>query len=145
MKALIQRVSAASVDVDGARVGQISAGLLVFLGIDKPDDIEAVHRLAEKVMNYRIFGDEQGKMNCSLFETGGEMLVVSQFTLSADTQKGLRPSFTSAADPESARSLYESFVEVCRQQISCVEIGQFGAEMQVSLTNDGPVTFMLET
>ena len=144
MKALIQRVSEASVDVGGTRVGHISAGLLVFLGVDKSDDAEVVQRLADKVMNYRIFSDENGKMNRSLIAANGEMLVVSQFTLSADTQKGLRPSFTSAADPELANALYQAFVTACRKKISRVETGQFAADMQVSLVNDGPVTFLLE-
>ena len=144
MKALIQRVSEASVDVGGTRVGQISAGLLVFLGVDKSDDAEVVQRLADKVMNYRIFSDENGKMNRSLIAANGEMLVVSQFTLSADTQKGLRPSFTSAADPELANALYQAFVTACREKIARVETGQFAADMQVSLVNDGPVTFLLE-
>ena len=144
MKALIQRVSEASVDVGGTRVGQIPAGLLVFLGVDKSDDTEVVQRLADKVMDYRIFSDENGKMNRSLIAIEGEMLVISQFTLSADTQKGLRPSFTSAADPELANTLYQSFVAACREKIVRVETGQFAADMQVSLVNDGPVTFLLE-
>jgi len=137
-------VSSASVDIDGACVSKISSGLLVFLGVDKLDELRAVHELAEKVINYRIFADEDGKMNRSLLESGGEMLVVSQFTLSADTGNGLRPSFYSAAAPELAEWLYESFVTYCAEKITSVESGQFAADMQVNLTNDGPATFLLE-
>lgn len=144
MKALIQRVSSASVDIDGSRVSEISAGMLVFLGIDKTDEMNAVHQLAEKVMNYRIFSDEDGKMNRSLLETGGEMLIVSQFTLSADTEQGLRPSFYSAAGAELAEWLYDTFVSYCSEKDTRVVSGQFAADMQVNLTNDGPATFLLE-
>lgn len=144
MKALIQRVTQASVEVDNKVVGQIDAGLLVLLGVDKNDDEKSAAKLVEKLINYRIFADESGRMNCSLLDKNAALLVVSQFTLSADTRKGLRPSFTSAAPPEDARNLYEYFVGLCREQVSIVETGIFAADMKVSLVNDGPVTFMLE-
>ena len=144
MKALIQRVSQASVDIDNETSGQIGLGLLVLLGVDKTDDTDSARRLVEKVINYRIFPDDQSRMNLSLLDKKAQLLVVSQFTLSADTKKGLRPSFASAADPEEAEKLYEYFVSCCREKVEIVETGRFGADMQVSLTNDGPVTFLLE-
>lgn len=144
MKALIQRVSRAGVEVSGSRVGEIGCGLLIFLGVDRNDDPNLAAKLADKVMNYRVFADEQGKMNLSLLDKQADLLVVSQFTLSADTGKGLRPSFTSAAPPKHAEDLYSFFVSCCREKAHKVETGRFGADMQVSLLNDGPVTFMLE-
>ena len=144
MKALIQRVSSAKVEVDSQVIGEVGQGLLVLLGVDAGDDKESMRKLAERVLNYRIFSDADGKMNLSLKDIEGEMLVVSQFTLSADTAKGRRPSFTSAAAPELANKLYLDFTELCRLNLRKVETGRFGADMQVSLTNDGPVTFMLE-
>lgn len=145
MKALIQRVSHAAVEVDGSTVGQIEQGLLVFLGVDKGDDTTSAQRLAEKALGYRVFSDQDGKMNLSLIDLNAAILVVSQFTLSADTSKGRRPSFTSAEAPEQANELYECFVSHCRGKLSKVETGEFGADMQISLLNDGPVTFMLES
>lgn len=144
MKALIQRVSQAKVEIDSEVVGQIRAGLLVLLGVDKHDDADSARRLAEKVINYRIFSDDSGRMNLSLSGANAQLLVVSQFTLSANTQKGLRPSFASAAAPEEAEKLYECFLSCCRENVDIVETGRFGGNMQVSLTNDGPVTFLLE-
>lgn len=144
MKALIQRVSEASVEVDGDIVGQINQGLLVLLGVDTDDDESTADKLAERVTKYRIFSDTEGRMNLSLRDIEGDILVVSQFTLSADTKKGLRPSFTKAADPLDAERLYRYFVDRCGNSIKRVETGQFGADMQVKLINDGPVTFLIE-
>ncbi|SUB23610.1 D-aminoacyl-tRNA deacylase [Avibacterium avium] len=143
MIALIQRVSQAKVEVDGNITGQIQQGLLVLLGVQKEDDESKAERLLEKVLNYRVFSDEQGKMNLNLQQVNGELLVVSQFTLAADTQKGLRPSFSKGANPEEAERLYNYFVQKCGEKIPTFT-GKFAADMQVSLTNDGPVTFWLE-
>jgi len=145
LKALIQRVRQASVEVSGQSVGQIGEGLLILLGVDKGDDKASAEKLAGRCMSYRVFSDQDGKMNLSVTDKGAQLLVVSQFTLSADTRKGLRPSFTSAAAPDLAEELYEYFVQCCRDKIEVVETGNFAADMQVSLTNDGPVTFLLET
>jgi len=144
MKALLQRVRSASVRVDGKKVGDINRGLLVFLGVDAKDDEAVAKKLVDRVVDYRIFSDEQGKMNLSLPEVDGDMLVVSQFTLSADTRKGRRPGFSGAASPKQAEALYEYFVEYSRQKIQRLKTGVFAADMQVSLINDGPVTFLLE-
>jgi D-tyrosyl-tRNA(Tyr) deacylase len=144
MIALIQRVKRASVAVDNTIVGRIDQGLLVLLGIEREDNIDKMVKLATKVINYRVFSDENGKMNLNLAQVGGQLLVVSQFTLAADTGKGLRPSFSSAATPEQADRLYLAFVEYCRQQGVMTQTGQFGADMQVELVNDGPVTFNLQ-
>ncbi|MBB1360834.1 MULTISPECIES: D-aminoacyl-tRNA deacylase [unclassified Shewanella] len=144
MIALIQRVKRASVAVDNTIVGKIDQGLLVLLGIEREDNIDKMVKLATKVINYRVFSDENGKMNLNLAQVGGQLLVVSQFTLAADTGKGLRPSFSSAATPEQADRLYLAFVEYCRQQGVMTQTGQFGADMQVELVNDGPVTFNLQ-
>ncbi|MGX9462159.1 D-aminoacyl-tRNA deacylase [Shewanella sp. A14] len=143
MIALIQRVRRASVTVDSTIVGKIDQGLLVLLGVEREDNIEKMVKLAKKVISYRVFSDENDKMNLNLTQVGGQLLVVSQFTLAADTGKGLRPSFSSAATPEQADNLYLAFVEYCRQQGVVTETGQFGADMQVELVNDGPVTFNL--
>lgn len=145
MKALLQRVTKASVKVGRSNVGAIGPGLLVFLGVDQEDTRENVDSLAEKTLNYRIFPDGDGKMNLNVQEAGGEVLVVSQFTLSADTRKGLRPSFSSAAPPLQAEMLYLAYAEAIRDKLGKVQTGQFGADMKVSLINDGPVTFLLET
>lgn len=142
MIALIQRVTQAKVEVNGETVGQIRKGLLVLLGVEKEDDCQKADRLVEKVLNYRVFSDIDGKMNLNVQQAGGELLVVSQFTLSADTQKGLRPSFSKGASPALAEQLYDYFVQKCGQKIA-VSSGRFAADMQVSLTNDGPVTFWL--
>jgi D-tyrosyl-tRNA(Tyr) deacylase len=143
MIALIQRVSSAKVEVDGEIVGQIGKGLLVLLGVEKDDDRAKADKLAEKVLNYRVFNDENDKMNLNVQQVAGEVLVVSQFTLVADTQKGLRPSFSKGATPQLANELYEYFAQKCGEKVK-VECGRFAADMQVSLTNNGPVTFWLQ-
>jgi D-tyrosyl-tRNA(Tyr) deacylase len=144
VKALLQRVKQASVRVDGQIVAEINAGLLVFLGINKFDSDASCKKLLDKVLAYRMFSDEQGKMNLNLKQVNGELLVVSQFTLVADTQKGLRPSFSSAGLPYESERLYEKFIHLASEAGFPVEMGQFGANMQVSLINDGPVTFVLD-
>jgi D-tyrosyl-tRNA(Tyr) deacylase len=141
---LIQRVSEASVRVDGEIVGKIGPGLLGFVAVEPGDDSITARRLVERAAAYRVFGDADGKMNCSLADVGGELLLVSQFTLAADTRKGLRPSFTSAAPPELGRALFEQVVDLARAALpGKVATGRFGADMQVALVNDGPVTFWL--
>lgn len=142
MIALIQRVTQAKVDVNDETIGQIGKGLLVLLGVEKDDDRAKADKLAEKVLNYRIFSDENDKMNLNVQQAQGELLIVSQFTLAADTQKGLRPSFSKGAAPALANELYEYFIEKCGEKLP-VSTGKFAADMQVSLTNDGPVTFWL--
>ena len=144
MIALIQRVSSAKVDVDGEIVGQIGKGLLVLLGVEKDDDRAKADKLVEKVLNYRVFSDENDKMNLNVQQVAGEVLVVSQFTLVADTQKGLRPSFSKGATPSLANELYEYFAQKCGEKVK-VECGRFAADMQVSLVNEGPVTFWLNS
>lgn len=143
MIALIQRVLEASVAVDGEIVGQIGPGLLALAAVERGDDERRAARLAERIVGYRVFEDAEGRMNRSLADTGGGLLLVSQFTLAADTRKGARPSFTPAADPDSGRILFESLLAVARQLHHPVETGRFGARMQVALVNDGPVTFWL--
>ncbi len=143
MQGLIQRVKHASVVVESETVGAIDAGILLLLGVEKHDNSAHLDKLLHKVVNYRIFPDSAGHMNRSLLDCAGQLLVVSQFTLAADTKKGLRPSFSSAAPPELAEQLYEEFVEKAKSQLKVVETGQFGADMAVSLLNDGPVTFLL--
>jgi D-tyrosyl-tRNA(Tyr) deacylase len=145
VKALLQRVSRASVSVGAECVGEIEQGLLVLLGLDRDDDRPAVDRMLDKLLAYRVFADGEGRMNCSVADVGGGVLLVSQFTLSADTRKGLRPSFSSAMPPVEAEQLYDYFLSRLQQRHPCVAAGQFGADMQVSLVNDGPVTFLLET
>lgn len=144
MIALLQRVRRAEVQVDEQIVGQIGPGILVLLGVEAADQPAALKKLADKVLNYRLFNDENGKMNLNVQQVGGELLVVSQFTLAADTNSGLRPSFTPAALPAVAEPLYQQFVQYCKTQGVEVATGQFGADMQVSLVNDGPVTFWLQ-
>jgi D-tyrosyl-tRNA(Tyr) deacylase len=142
---LLQRVSAASVRVDGVVVGQIGPGLLVMLAVEPDDTPAQADRLMERLVGYRVFPDAEDRMNLGLLETGGSLLLVPQFTLAADTAKGMRPSFTSAATPEHGRSLFEHAVEQARARLGDrVATGRFGAHMEVSLTNDGPVTFWLE-
>ena len=144
MKALIQRVSQASVSVDGDVVGSIGQGVLVLLGVEKQDDEAAADKLLKKILNYRIFPDEDDKMNLSLLDVDGGVLLVSQFTLVADTKKGLRPSFSAAAKPADAERLYHYTVNSARKLTGNVQQGVFAADMKVTLLNDGPVTFMLE-
>ncbi len=144
MIGLIQRVSQASVTVDEKKIAEISKGILILLGVEKLDTEENVNKLLTKVINYRIFEDENKKMNHSLLDIKGELLIVPQFTLPANTNKGTRPSFASAAPPELGRSLYNKFIEAAQAQIDVVATGEFGADMQVSLINSGPVTFWLQ-
>ena len=145
MRALIQRVTAATVTVDGRVTGQIGPGLLVLVCAMQGDDESAAEKLAARVAKLRIFRDEADKMNRSLLDTGGAALVVSQFTLAADTRTGNRPGFSSAAAPDLGRALYESFADALRKLGIRVETGEFAADMQVSLTNSGPVTIWLDT
>ena len=145
MIALLQRVTEASVEVEGKVVGAISRGLLVLLAVEKGDREPQADRLLERVLTYRVFEDETGRMNRSLIDIGGGLLVVSQFTLAADTTKGTRPGFSPAAAPEEGRRLFDYFLEAARNRFPGVQTGEFGAHMQVSLTNDGPVTFWLHT
>jgi D-aminoacyl-tRNA deacylase len=145
VRAVVQRVSQASVTVDGRITGAIGAGLLVLLGVSREDDEARTVWLVDKILGLRIFEDEAGKMNLSLLETRGALLVVSQFTLYGDTRKGRRPSFDAAAPPEYARRLYEFFVDTALQRGVQVETGEFQAMMRVSLVNDGPVTLICET
>ena len=144
MKALLQRVSSAEVEVAGEVVGAIGPGLLVLLGLDRGDDEAVAVRMLDKLLAYRVFADAEGRMNRSVADTGGGVLLVSQFTLSADTRKGLRPSFSSALPPAEAERLYDYTVAELRGRHREVAAGVFAADMQVSLTNDGPVTFLLE-
>ena len=144
MKALIQRVKHARVEVDGSVVGEIEQGMLVLVGIDAHDQDSNVDKLTDRLLKYRLFADDDGRMNRSITDIDGGILMVSQFTLSADTRKGLRPGFSTAAAPDEGQRLFERSVERLRQQHSTVETGKFGADMQVSLKNDGPVTFLLE-
>jgi D-aminoacyl-tRNA deacylase len=145
MKAVIQRVRHASVVVDGATVGEIGPGLLVLLGVGRDDTEEDVRYVARKVAELRIFSDADGKFNLALGDTGGSILLVSQFTLYADTRKGRRPSFISAAAPELAQALVERCAQLWREAGIAVETGRFGAHMDVSLLNDGPATIILDT
>jgi D-tyrosyl-tRNA(Tyr) deacylase len=141
--ALLQRVRHARVEVDDEVLGQIGAGLLVFAGFEPTDDVPVIERMLERLLNYRVFADAQDKMNLSLRDTGGGLLLVPQFTLAADTRKGRRPSFTSAARPDEGRRLFEVLVEKAVLAHNPVATGRFGADMQVHLQNDGPVTFIL--
>jgi D-aminoacyl-tRNA deacylase len=145
MIGLLQRVSRADVTVDGDKVGSIGAGLLVLVGVRPIDDEASARRLLVRMTQYRIFPDEAGKMNLSLTQVKGQLLLVPQFTLAADTAKGLRPGFSTAAPPEQGRRLFDSLVQSARELHGPVETGVFGAHMQVSLTNDGPVTIWLES
>ncbi len=144
MIALIQRVSSASVAVEQEIVGEIGKGLLVLLAVEQGDNEAKAKRLCERVLGYRVFTDDAGKMNLNVQQAGGALLVVSQFTLAADTKKGMRPSFSGGAEPSEANRLYEYFVQSCRDKGIDAPTGQFAADMQVQLTNDGPVTFWLQ-
>jgi D-tyrosyl-tRNA(Tyr) deacylase len=144
MLALIQRVTHASVVVDGETVGAIGPGLLALVGVEPGDGAAQVEKLGDRLLRYRVFSDEAGKMNLSLADTGGGLLLVSQFTLAADTRSGLRPSFSTAAAPVEAERIFGQLLDYCRQKHgSLVETGRFGADMKVALLNDGPVTFLL--
>ena len=145
MRAVVQRVTRASVTVEGKTVGQIEAGLLILLGVSRTDNPEAASYLAEKIVNLRIFSDDAGKMNRSLLDVGGSVLVVSQFTLYGDTRGGRRPSYIQAAPPEEANRLYEEFVRSVLALGAVVETGVFQAHMEVELVNDGPVTILLDS
>lgn len=145
MKALLQRVSQASVAVDSRCVGEIGNGLLVLLGLDRGDDRAAADRMLDRVLAYRVFADGEGRMNCSVSDVRGGVLLVSQFTLSADTRKGLRPGFSLAMSPAEAEPLYDYMLAQLHKRHAPVAAGVFGADMQVSLVNDGPVTFLLES
>ncbi|MHA3597979.1 D-aminoacyl-tRNA deacylase [Yersinia enterocolitica] len=144
MIALIQRALSANVVVDGVVVGEIGPGLLILLGVEQQDTEQKAQRLCEKVLGYRVFSDENGKMNLNVQQAGGSVLVVSQFTLVADTQKGMRPSFSRGAAPAEADRLYQYFVAQCHEHGVKTETGLFAADMKVSLVNDGPVTFWLQ-
>jgi D-aminoacyl-tRNA deacylase len=145
MIALLQRVSQAEVTVEGKRVGAIGSGLMVLVGVRPIDDEPSALRLLARLLQYRVFPDGAGKMNLSLTQVKGQLLLVPQFTLAADTAKGLRPGFSTAAAPEQGRRLFDVLVAAAREQHGQVETGVFGAHMQVSLTNDGPVTIWLES
>ncbi len=145
MRAVIQRVSRAKVSVDSETTGEIGKGILVLLGVSREDSEKEANYLLEKILNLRIFEDESGKMNLSMLDISGELLVVSQFTLYGDSRKGRRPSYIEAAVPEIANNLYEYFVNQARQQLSKVETGRFQAMMDVELVNDGPVTILLDS
>jgi len=144
MLALIQRVTHASVEVEGQVVGRTGPGLLALVGVQPDDDAASVARMARKLLGYRVFADEAGRMNRSLLDSGGGLLLVSQFTLAADTSSGMRPGFSTAAPPEQAEPVFNQLVQACARELpGRVETGRFGAHMVVSLVNDGPVTFLL--
>jgi len=145
MRAVVQRVSRSSVTVDENTVGKIGSGLMVLLGVEHEDDKNDVTYLVDKITNLRIFEDEEGKMNKSLLDIGGELLAVSQFTLMGDCRKGRRPSFSGAAKPDMANNLYEDFVALARERGVNVETGQFQAHMMVDILNDGPVTLLVDS
>lgn len=145
MIGLLQRVSAASVSVNNTVIGEIGRGLLVFVAVHRNDEERDIQRLADRVLTYRVFPDAEDRMNLSVQEISGGLLLVPQFTLAADTKKGTRASFTRAADPGVAADFFDQFVAICRKRLNTVESGQFAADMQVSLTNEGPVTFWLES
>ncbi len=145
MRIIVQRVTSASVEVNGDICGKISSGYLLLIGIGHEDTEEDCRRLADKIINLRIFSDENDKINLSLRDVGGELLIVSQFTLYADCRKGNRPNFIQAAKPDEAERLYNYFADYCRSKIKRTETGIFGADMKVNLVNDGPFTVMLES
>jgi D-tyrosyl-tRNA(Tyr) deacylase len=145
MIALIQRVLEARVDVADECVGRIGPGLLALVAVEPDDDEARTQRMCERLLGYRVFSDQAGKMNLSLADTGGGLLLISQFTLAADTDKGMRPSFTAAAPPEIGLRVFERLLELCQARHARVETGRFGAHMKVALVNDGPVTFRLKS
>lgn len=144
MIGLLQRVSRASVTVEGECIGQIGTGLMVLMAVEKSDNREQAERLVKKLLEYRVFSDDDGKMNLSVLDIAGEVLLVPQFTLAADTGKGKRPSFSSAASPEQAADLFAAVVDIMSRQLPRLQTGKFGADMAVELINDGPVTFWLQ-
>lgn len=144
MIGLIQRVSQASVVVSGKEIARIDQGLLVLLGVEKEDDMAKADKLVHRMLGYRIFEDQQGKMNLSVRDIGGEVLLVPQFTLAADTNSGLRPSFSAAAAPQEGEHWFNYAAQKCKSDLGGVQLGEFGADMKVSLLNDGPVTFWLQ-
>ena len=144
MKALLQRVSSSKVEVEGKVVGQINKGLVVFIGIEKQDDTICADKMINKILSYRVFSDSNDKMNLSIRDINGDLLIVSQFTLAADTKSGTRAGFSTAMPPIEAENLYNYFLEKTKSMTTITESGIFGANMKVSLVNDGPVTFLLE-
>jgi len=145
MIGLLQRVTEASVTVDGQIIGKIDHGLLVLVAVHRNDEERDIARLAERIRTYRLFRDADGRMNLSVQAVSGSLLLVPQFTLTADTRKGTRASFTKGADPDKAAAYFDKLVAMCQEQLNIVEAGQFGADMQVAMVNDGPVTFWLES
>ena len=145
MIALLQRVTRAKVEVADRTVGEIQQGLLVLVGVQQHDTVQSAERMVERLLGYRVFADAGGKMNLSVRDIKGGLLLVPQFTLAADTTKGMRPSFSSAAAPDAGRQLFNELVSIASERHGKIATGQFGADMQVSLTNDGPVTFLLTT
>lgn len=145
MRAVVQRVKFSKVEVDGKIIGSINKGLNVLLGVSKEDSADDIKYLKDKILNLRIFEDEEGKMNKSLIDVSGELLVISQFTLYGDCRKGKRPSFTEALGGEEAKKFYEEFVKECKEVLGNVETGEFGADMKVTIENDGPVTIILDS
>ncbi len=145
MIGLLQRVTSARVDVGGETVGEIGRGLLVLVAVHRDDGEHDIARLAERILSYRVFPDEEGRMNRSVLDESGGLLLVPQFTLAADTKKGTRASFTRAAPPAKGAAYFGQLVDACRERLDVVETGRFGAHMQVTLVNDGPVTFWLES
>ena len=145
MIGLLQRVTSARVEVAGETIGEIGRGLLVLVGVERDDDPARAERLLQRLLGYRVFADDEGRMNLSVRDIDGGLLLVPQFTLTADTRKGTRASFTKGAAPEKATAYFDALVAACREGLATVETGEFGADMQVSLTNDGPVTFWLST
>ena len=144
MIALLQRVTSASVSVNGERVAEIGHGLLALIGVEKQDNAAKAARLVERILGYRIFADAEGKMNLNVCDVDGGVLLVPQFTLAADTNKGMRPSFSRAADAETGRAMFDAVVDIMQQNTGRVQQGRFGADMSVQLVNDGPVTFWLQ-
>ena len=145
MKLVIQRVSSASVTIEGTVRGEIQKGYMVLVGVGRGDTKKDAEKLSDKMLKLRVFEDENGKMNKSIADVNGELLVISQFTLYADSRKGNRPSFIEAELPTEAEALYEYFMELCRERVAVVEKGEFGADMKVALVNDGPVTIIMES
>jgi len=144
MIGLLQRVLSASVSVEGDRIAEIGAGLMVLVGVEKSDTPENARRLVERLLGYRVFSDDEDKMNLSVLDVAGEILLVPQFTLVADTKKGMRPSFSSAAPPQQGSDLFDAVVDIMSRQMPGLQTGRFGADMAVELVNNGPVTFWLQ-